>query len=273
MMCAVIKEALTFLLPGLTVAGQGRVGIFDTVNPNITNEWLAALYGPVLTQPWDPLWLGANIHSNNTAELSAIGEACKWLLDTCSQSPEPSQWEGTMLYDSEYAYGIATRLYHPDSNLILAETIASLVDSVRSKMQLHFKHVRGHRGIYGNEVAGRLADRGSRNRISPHCKVWLPPPPEPLPPTPKARARAPRRRPAAALHTCPKCQKEFGLRSYAQHEPTCRGPGDANITCMFCNKVFQSVQARKNHERYTHSTEALAAGQISAIAKKASKPR
>ena len=140
-------------------AGWG-VGIFNTVNPNITNEWLAALYGPVLTQPWDPLWLGANIHSNNnTAELSAIGEACKWLLDTCSQSPDPSQWEGTILYDSEYAYGIATRLYHPDSNLILAETIASLVDSVRSKRQLHFKHVRGHRGIYGNEVADRLADR------------------------------------------------------------------------------------------------------------------
>lgn len=36
-------------------AGWG-VGIFDTVNPNITNEWLAALYGPVLTQSWDPLW-------------------------------------------------------------------------------------------------------------------------------------------------------------------------------------------------------------------------
>ena len=144
-------------------AGWG-VGIFDTVNPNITNEWLAALYGPVLTQPWDPLWLGANIHSNNTAELSAIGEACKWLLDTCSQSPDPSQWEGTILYDSEYAYGIATRLYHPDSNLILAETIASLVDSVRSKMQLHFKHVRGHRGIYGNEVADR------RSRYPRHQK-------------------------------------------------------------------------------------------------------
>lgn len=154
----------------------------------------------------------------------------------------------------------------------LAETIASLVDSVRSKMQLHFKHVKGHRGIYGNEVADRLADRGSQNRISPHCKAWLPPPPDPPPPAPKARARAPRRRPAAALRM-PKMSKRMWFAFYAQHEPICKGPGDANMTCMFCNKVFQSVQARKNHERYSHSIEALAAGQISAIAKKASKPR
>lgn len=40
-----------------------------------------------------------------------------------------------------------------------------------------------------------------------------------------------------------------------------------------CPKVFQSIQARKNHERYSHSEEALAQGLIKAIPKRATKPR
>ena len=34
-------------------AGWG-VAKFTDPNPNFTSHWAAALYGPVLTQPWDP---------------------------------------------------------------------------------------------------------------------------------------------------------------------------------------------------------------------------
>ena len=39
-------------------------------------------------------------------------------------------------------------------------------------MSLSFEHVRGYTGIFGNEVADRLADRGSLGRISPHSTAW-----------------------------------------------------------------------------------------------------
>ena len=214
-------------------------------------------------------------HTNNTGELSAIGEACRWLLHHCSQLEDTQALEGTILYDSEYAYGISTRLYKADNNITLAESVASLVDSVRSKMNLSFTHVKGHRGIYGNEAADRLADGGSQNRVSPHCVSWLPPPADPPPPPPPPRpARAPRamRRPAAAgfrMHQCPTCQQEFRPTDIGQHTPTCRGPGLANLTCLFCNRQFQSIQARKNHERYSHAQESLQAGLIKTIPKRA----
>ena len=85
-------------------------------------------------------------------------------------------------------------------------------------------------------ISARL---GSHNRVSPHCNFRF------LMPGPGPHVADQQR--LGMRHTC---QKEFGLRSYAQPEPTCRGPGDSNVTCRFCNKVFQSVQARKNHERY-----------------------
>ena len=39
------------------------------------------LYGPVILERWDPLWLGATRHTNNTGELTAIAEACAWILE------------------------------------------------------------------------------------------------------------------------------------------------------------------------------------------------
>jgi hypothetical protein len=44
---------------------------------------IAALFGPVVTDESDPLFMGgADGHSNNTGELQAIAEALLWLRDT-----------------------------------------------------------------------------------------------------------------------------------------------------------------------------------------------
>ena len=100
--------------------------------------------------------------------------------------------------------------------------------------------------------------------------------PPPVPPIQGARIR---RRPAAAnadaprqgrhlLLTCSKCQEQFRFCDLPQHEPDCRGPGAANRTCRYCQKVLVSVMARKNHERYTHSAESLRDGGIGKLSKK-----
>ena len=227
---------------------------------------------------------------NNTAELTAIGEACHWLSQVCCNERYPHHpKEATICYDSEYAFQLATRLAAPRTNAVLAESVATLVTSVRLKIALSFRHVRGHTGIHGNEVADQLADRGAAGRVSPHFVRWTQPPEGPmgggalLPrgPKPKPAPKVRLRRPAAApgignaelipiadrpgYFLCDSCNQGFRRGDLPQHRPDCRGPEPANRTCKFCNKVLGSIQARRNHERYTHPQEALNAGLIGQI--------
>ena len=102
-----------------------------------------------------------------------FGEACKWLLELDSRLPQGVERKATILYDSEYAYGIATGLNRDKENGALSESVAALVSSVRRKFVLNFRHVYGHTGVHGNEVADRLADRGASGRVSPHAMSWI----------------------------------------------------------------------------------------------------
>ena len=103
-------------------AGWGD-GIFSEPAPVTGTNWIAALYGPVLTLSCDSLFLGAACHTNNTAELTAIAEACRWLLDFLSGPTPNKPQKAVILYDSEYAYGLATRLTTPNTNHQLAESV------------------------------------------------------------------------------------------------------------------------------------------------------
>jgi hypothetical protein len=42
---------------------------------------MVVLFGPVVTDESDPLFMGADGHSNNTGELQAVAEALLWLKD------------------------------------------------------------------------------------------------------------------------------------------------------------------------------------------------
>ena len=53
---------------------------------------LVEQYGPVVTSPLSPYHLGADSHTNNTAELSGIAEALLWFIHyrpTRAQPPQP----------------------------------------------------------------------------------------------------------------------------------------------------------------------------------------
>lgn len=148
-------------------AGWG-VTVFSEHNPGMHTAWRAALYGPVNVAPYDPMRLGARV-SNNTGEVSAIGEACRYLLQVNTLLPPDHPRQATTYYDSTYAYGAVTRLNKSKGNVELVDTVATLVDAVRRHFTLDFQHVRAHTDIYGNEVANRLAARGVAGRISSHA--------------------------------------------------------------------------------------------------------
>eukprot|EP00969_Alexandrium_andersonii_P154001 6808533-Alexandrium_andersonii.AAC.1 len=58
------------------------------------------LHGPVVTEQWSQLWVGAREHTNNTGELSAIAEALLWLID---EAPDGGGEPVLLRYDSVYA--------------------------------------------------------------------------------------------------------------------------------------------------------------------------
>jgi ribonuclease HI len=130
------------------------------------------LYGPVVIDGSSPLSLGAEVGSNNTGELSAIGEALLWLRD---EAPLPWSAPAVIHYDSEYAANIATRRNTAHKNQALAATVQALLDEVRAQRSLELSHVKGHSGVLGNELADRLASKGAEGHHSSSSKRWRSP--------------------------------------------------------------------------------------------------
>jgi ribonuclease HI len=118
--------------------------------------------------------LGASVLSNNTAELSAIGEALLWV-----QQHQQSQPPGDIIVcsDSEYAAKSVTGEYNGNKNKPLIQNIRQILQETRRSLlllqshqsssshnflssslsQLYFVHVRAHRGHYWNELVDSLA--------------------------------------------------------------------------------------------------------------------
>ena len=232
------------------------------------------LYGPVLTYAWDPNYLGADHKSNNTGELTAIGEACLWLKEQGQEIDEQGRVvQATIHYDSQYARDIAVRVAHPRTNVALAEKVAALVEEVRAIRPLKFKHVKGHSGDIGNDCADKYADRGAAGRSSPQWKRWTEVPPA----WEVIQQRDPRlievcrhcgRRfydaqtrgsheghcniPGVALDPtkgrCRKCGLELQKRSVKSHERLCRGDRDTNNTCRHCGRQIADLRLLRVHE-------------------------
>ena len=90
-------------------------------------EWSGALlferWGSVITDPQDPMTLGASTASNNTAELSSFAEAMIWLI--C----EMPVWKSrgvVFAFDSTYAVGAGTGAWIPKANQPLLNTLKAL---------------------------------------------------------------------------------------------------------------------------------------------------
>ena len=232
------------------------------------------LYGPVITEAWDPNFLGATAGTNNTGELTAIGEACAWLWDMREErSTEGQPVRAVIHYDSEYARDLAVRVATPQSNRELAERVAALVDRVRSVRPLDFRHVKGHSGDVGNDSADLYANRGRMGRVSPQWRRWTD--------VPEAweevqtrdtdmietcrhcgrqfdtayqrgahegRCRVAGVAPPPGMARCRKCGEMLKQRTLKTHEPLCRGTREANLVCAQCGEEFPDFRLLRVHE-------------------------
>ncbi|KAK7247846.1 Ribonuclease H1 [Aureococcus anophagefferens] len=131
--------------------------------------FVAVRDGHVLAERWGPVelargaagYLGAEKCSNNTGELSAIGEALLWLRDE-----DRGAARALICYDSKYAANITDGTYRAHKNVDLARTCQSLFAAERSRRAggVALQHVKGHSGDAFNDRADALRADAKRAR-------------------------------------------------------------------------------------------------------------
>jgi ribonuclease HI len=132
------------------------------------------LFAPVVTENWHHCWLGARERTNNTAELSAIGELMLWLLQ---EAPDLGDTAVHVRFDSTYAANVAQGLWEPRVHFELAARVRELRTEVSSRRVVTWEHVKAHRGTHDNELADRAAAVGAEGRVSAASRRWTAPPP------------------------------------------------------------------------------------------------
>jgi ribonuclease HI len=117
---------------------------------------LAQLHGPVELNRSSPWFLGAEVASNNTGELSGIAHALIWLRDEGGQAP------AAIVYDSDYAAKITQGIYKAHKNRPLATSCRRLCAAERQRRSggVTFVHVKGHSNDRWNDKADALVQLG-----------------------------------------------------------------------------------------------------------------
>ena len=112
--------------------------------------------GHVVTDTQDARYLGAERATNNTAELTAIACALRYVCEDQSGRPV------LIRYDSVYAGNMATGIWRARKNLRLVQRVRALWARAHEHLngRLWAKHVYGHTGHTWNERADELAERG-----------------------------------------------------------------------------------------------------------------
>ena len=152
-----------------TPAGWGVVIVTgDNRRGTGSGEIVTEIHGRVITSEGSELFLGAEVGSNNTAELSAIAHALRWLLTN------PSDSAVTIRGDSQYALEISKGNWKAKANKILAAKNQSLWNEVSAQRQLTGSWIRAHRGHKWNERADHLAFRAMQSETPLPLEFWKP---------------------------------------------------------------------------------------------------
>lgn len=124
--------------------------------------------GPVVTDPEAPGFIGAEVGSNNTAELCGVAAALRWLLADGGDEP------AIIAADSLYAVRVGSGEWRAKANKQLALHVQRLWREVASLRPLSWEHVRAHRGHRWNERADHLAYRAMSGEDPLPMQFWKP---------------------------------------------------------------------------------------------------
>ena len=133
-----------------------------------TGSLVEEFAGPVVTDPEAEDFVGAEVGSNNTAELTAFGEALRWLLI------EGGDDRAVIRADSQYAGNLASGTWKAKANKALVAHVQELWRAVAALRPISWDHVRAHRGHRWNERADHLALRKANNEPPVPLTFWKP---------------------------------------------------------------------------------------------------
>ena len=122
----------------------------------------------VVTDELHENYIGAEVGSNNTAELSGFAAALRWLL------VEGGQDHAVIRADSQYAGNLACGAWKAKANRELVAHVQSLWDAVAELRVLSWEHGRAHRGHRWNERADHLALRKAQGELPVPLTFWKP---------------------------------------------------------------------------------------------------
>ncbi|MEC8670308.1 MAG: RNase H family protein [Candidatus Thermoplasmatota archaeon] len=144
------------VITGSNDLGRGNGEIFHEFN------------GRVITDPDESRFIGAEVGSNNTAELTAFAEALRWVLSEGGDS------EIIIKTDSQYAGNQATGNWKAKANRELVAHVQALWNEVSQLRDLSWDHVKAHSGHRWNERADHLAIRAANNEVPVSLSFWKP---------------------------------------------------------------------------------------------------
>ena len=122
-------------------------------------EYLGFTGGIVELERSDPSFIGAEVGTNSTAELSAIAFASLFAL----QAGAPKV---LIRYDAMCAANMATGCWTPGHNVELVDTTAEVLSLLKVSTDVRLEHVFSHEGDPWNELADAGAAAFSRRRLA-----------------------------------------------------------------------------------------------------------
>ncbi|MBR79424.1 MAG: hypothetical protein CMA88_01380 [Euryarchaeota archaeon] len=152
-----------------TKAGWGFCVIEkDSGTGNGKGDLVSESNGPVITNPEEDGFIGAEVGSNNTAELTAVASSLRWILSS------GRVYRVEICTDSTYAGNISSGAWKAKANLDLVNLVQNMWKEVSNLMPLSWKHVRAHRGHRWNERADHLAYRAMLGESPLPLQFWKP---------------------------------------------------------------------------------------------------
>lgn len=152
-----------------TPAGWGVVVITGSNDLGRGNgEILHEFHGKVITDGEDDGFIGAEVGSNNTAELSAFAGALRWIL------LQDGDEEIVIKTDSQYAGNQAIGAWKTKANKMLVRHVQGLWREVSAIRHLSWEHVKAHSGHRWNERADHLAIRAANGEVPLSLSFWKP---------------------------------------------------------------------------------------------------
>ncbi|CAM9484799.1 unnamed protein product, partial [Ectocarpus fasciculatus] len=166
---AKVAHAAGWGVAGVLGSGPNDEDALSAENP------LVEMCGPVVIDPSHSDYIGATLGSNNTAELTAIGEALIWLAHHCREIEADRTRCGfgpvVVRYDSDYAAKSVMGVYNGKKNVELIGQVRQVYADAQAALQsmrrscgagtanngIKFSHVKGHSGHRWNERADELA--------------------------------------------------------------------------------------------------------------------